>query len=480
MTRSTGVSTTLKRCTTREFCDRPDHSMIDLHPVPETDHRCPDCDVELDAVDWYIPGMLMLAELACPDCGREFYGNLAAGQGLLNPAVLDKKTGSVTPFVEENWFTSILRDGYADRQRSDISLQQSEPDALADPILLDCLDLNYIHSVGKLLNADYYYQNHPERDLIALVPEFLEWMVPEAVDATWVVDVSLRDGQRWDDALAEQIHAEVERFESCSLSTAFLFPDPEEYDIEWFTGVEPFPLPEWANRLEDPTVTFVWRGGDSSARRLWCSWIHGGGIGRKARGYLNLVDNKFGNPRLGLREQRRNIVQTARQLRTMVADVDCAIAGLGTEYSFPDWMADLRFERPDADQERQLCRQYAKSHVVAGVHGSHMALPSAHAGGLVQLIPPAKRGNMTTDLLFQGGEFRETLLRTRILPTTVSTTTVAREIAAVLLDWPRTKFRLDREWFRHGTSFDELNKIKAEERRLREATASATEEGHIP
>jgi hypothetical protein len=447
--------------------------MIDLHPVPETDHRCPECATELEPVDWYIPGMLMLADLACPDCEREFYGNLAAGQGLLNPAVVDKETGTVTPFGEENWFTNILKDGYANRQREDITVERSEPESLTDPILLNCLDMNYIHSVGKLLNADYYCQHTPDRDLIVLIPAFLEWMVPDAVDAVWTADISLRNGQHWNDALAEQIHDAVERFDSCSLSLAFLFPDPDEYAIERFTGVEPFPLSEWADRLDEPTVTFIWRGGDSSARRLWCSWIRAERLTQKARGYLNRVDNKFGSPRLGLREQRRNIIQTARTLRTMVPEVDCAVAGVGTEYTFPEWMDDIRFERPDEDQERQLCRQYAKSHVVAGVHGSHMALPSAHAGGLVQVIPPAKRGNMTTDLLFQGGEFRETLLRHRILPTTVSTTTVAREISAVLLGWSRRMLRLDSELFDHEASFEQLSEIKSEERRITEIENTA-------
>ena len=70
----------------------------------------------------------------------------------------------------------------------------------------------------------------------------------------------------------------------------------------------------------------------------------------------------------------------------------------------------------DDAAERGWCERYAASHVVVGVHGSNMLLPSAHAGGVVELIGPERWGNFTQDVLFRdAGDCRETLFRYRFV-----------------------------------------------------------------
>jgi hypothetical protein len=427
-----------------------------------------------------MPGMWTLASLKCTNCSEEFYGNLSAGYGLLYPGLLRKGSGELHQTVENNWYTELMCEAYQNREGTEVEFSKEQNDDLSNPILLNCIDINYIHCINKLLNAQYYLEECPDRDLIVLVPAILEWMVPDSVDGTWVIDLSLEEGRGWYDYIAEIIHSEIDSFNTCSLSIGFPFPHPEDYNITEFTSVERFPIDEWEERLNDPTITFIWRGADSSARRLWSSWIHSGGLRRKARGYLNLLDNKFGEPTLALREQRNNIIETARLLREIVPNVNCGVAGVGTSYDFPDWMADIRFDTPCETEEQRLCGRYAESHIVVGAHGSHLALPSAHAGAVVQVIDIAKRGNMLTDLILHTAGRKETLFRYRVLPATVSNKIVAHEVISVLLHGRRLQSQVEHRWRGHDLSARDIGDTRQSQKELFEFSASMNNKRGFP
>ena len=77
--------------------------------------------------------------------------------------------------------------------------------------------------------------------------------------------------------------------------------------------------------------------------------------------------------------------RVGNEARRGIASLDFAVAGLGTPEGLPNKILDLRFS--EVTVERALCDRYAQSHVVVGVHGSHMLLPSAHAGAVIELMP---------------------------------------------------------------------------------------------
>lgn len=230
--------------------------MIDLHPVPETDHRCPFCEVALTARSWYMPGMRMLADLVCPECDRTYYGDLPSDHGVFYPGLIEQGTGTLHAPLE-TWFTDILVEAYDDRRSEEVGLEGGESESIEDPVLLNCLDINYAHCINKLLNAQRHLDRNNGRSLVVTVPKLLEWMVPEGIDAVWTVDISLSDGGQWNDWLAKTIQDRIEEFDRCALSIAYPHPHPAEYDISRFTGVDPFPMDEWVERLSEPTVTFV-------------------------------------------------------------------------------------------------------------------------------------------------------------------------------------------------------------------------------
>ncbi|HEX8115700.1 MAG TPA: hypothetical protein VF521_00385, partial [Pyrinomonadaceae bacterium] len=231
-----------------------------LHPVTDADHECSYCRVSLRVKGWHIPGMRNLADLFCGLCGREFYGDLAAGQALYTPMLLDKATGEVHDPHGVDWFAGWLRDSYARRSDEPVPFEVSELRTIKRPVvLLNCLDTLYGHSLLKLLNAQYYLDRRADLDLVVMVPSFLAWMVPEGVAQVWVVGLPLRRGTEWSEWLAREVRRRVETFDEANLSHALSHPRPDEFDIERFTRVKPFPLGEWDARLGRPTVTFIWR-----------------------------------------------------------------------------------------------------------------------------------------------------------------------------------------------------------------------------
>ncbi|MCX5823696.1 MAG: hypothetical protein NTY86_09380 [Deltaproteobacteria bacterium] len=411
--------------------------MINLHPLPESQYRCPFDDTKLDVLDWYIPGMRNLADLRCPKCGREFYGDLPAGHGLYWSMLLDKKTGDVHDLYNIRWFADWLRNSYANRSDEPLEFVTEDFRPLQTPLLLNCLDTLYGHCLLKLLNAQYYLDKRPDLDLVVLVPKCLRWMVPDGTAAIWTVDLPLRRGTEWNDWLAAAISTRLKQFAEVWLSVAYSHPHPKDFAIERFTRVHPFPLDKWHERLEAPKVTFVWR-----EDRLWGDQGNSGRLRRLA----NRMSVKIGLGGLSLprREQTRRVVLLATRLRKAFPKLNFAVVGLGVPGDMPHWIEDLRTTTIDTAAEKAWCDRYAYSHVVIGIHGSNMLLPSAHAGATIELMPSKRWGNMIQDLLMPDLDCREALFRYRIVPVSAS----VKELTFMIVSLLHSYLFMERD-FRH-------------------------------
>lgn len=408
--------------------------------------------------------MRCLAEASCPDCGREYYVDMLSGMGILYPAVLERETSDVH-YDSGAWFADHLQESYHSRSDDEVGFEVERRSDPKEAVLVNCLDVNYGHCLHKLLNIQYHL-DETDHDTIVLVPSFLRWMVPDDVSVVWTVDLSLGACGEWNDWLASKIRTEVERMEACYLSFTFPQPHSSNFDIERFTGASPFPTDEWAQHVDPPTVTLVWRGGGSSGSvgRFWCSkpGTPGGGL----RGYLNAAGAKLDVMAPARREQRRNFIATAKYLRAAHENLDIAVAGVGDPGPLPSWLDDRCVTSPTVEDERALCERYAGSNVVVGPHGSNMLLPSVHAGATVDIMPYAKWNNVTTDVLLRGGGERETLVRHRFLPAETSAATVARVVGSLLEGWPQNRLRLHHEWRQHGLSIETLEEVFDRERKL--------------
>ena len=100
--------------------------------------------------DWWIPGMRMLAVLSCTRCTRQFYGDLPAGHGLYYPMLLEASTGRVHDTQGVPWFADSLRDSFARHIDEKVPFEEEELRPIRKPLLLNCLDQLYGHSLLKL------------------------------------------------------------------------------------------------------------------------------------------------------------------------------------------------------------------------------------------------------------------------------------------------------------------------------------------
>lgn len=412
--------------------------------MPEgPDRTCPRCGTRLAVNGWYIPGMRNLADLFCTQCGREFYGDLFAGQALYTPILLDKASGKVHHPFSPFWFADWLEKSYAQRINIAVGFTVESFRALKTPVLLNCLDTLYGHGLLKLLNAQHYLEHCPDMDLVVLVPHYLRWMVPDGVAAVWTLDLPLRRGVEWNDWVAQKIRQQFGKLDGAWLSLAFSHPHPDSYKIEDFTRVRPFPIEEWNDSLGAPKVTFIYR-----EDRLWHHQAFSSAFTRRVARKLSRV---MGWSAL---KQRRRIVGVAERLRQTFPGLDFAVAGLAKAGGLPRWINDLRTERVNDEVERNWCERYAASHVVIGVHGSNMLLPSAHAGAVVELMPADRWGNMLQDLLFSGSDVRESLFRWRVVPLSVEPADCANMVSSLLIDFNNCIITMDPSFCKHDRVTD--------------------------
>lgn len=407
--------------------------MIRLHPLPQAAFDCPHCGDKLNVIGWYIPGMRTLADLRCEQCGRTFYGDLPAGHGLYYPVLLDQASGEVHDIHNAGWFAGWLQTSYAHRASMPITLSVEEVRPINRPLLLNCLDRLYGHSLLKLLNAQYYLDHCPDFDLIVLVPRVLRWMIPDGVAAIWTADLSLEQGILWNDWLADEIKRRFAPFEAGWLSVAFSHPDTADYAIERFTRVMPFNRDHWTGNVQTPVITYIWRG--DRAWDLPAGWALSGKIARR------LGRGKDG--------QTKRVVALAETVRQALPGVDFAVVGLGTPGGMPGWIADWRTTTLDNTLERTWCERYARSHIVIGVHGSNMLLPSAHAGSVIELVPTDRWGNRYQDIVLNETDMRLALCRYTLLPVNSSPPTVAQVAGSILKKFPIMRLNFERGWLSH-------------------------------
>lgn len=337
--------------------------MIDLYPVPALDAACPACGAALRAVAPLVSGMFVCADAVCPGCGRRYYAHLDIGFGAGRTALFDRAEERMVGPLAGEWFERAMRDALRrpDPRMPAVKVERRRP--VRAPILLDCVDFLYGHTLQKLFDVPRIVAENPDKDVVVLVQRAQRWLVPDGVAEIWTVDLPLRDGARSFPKLAASIVRRLARRGRGWIAGRVW---SHAVDITAFTRVAPFDLDSNA-ALGPPVVTLIWR-------EDRC-WTYGG------RALPAPADAT---------EQAMLLTHLCAALRAGLPDVDIAVAGFGRTGTMPDGVADLRVGAGGRVDEHAWLRRYAASHVVCGVHGSGMLLPSAHAGAFVELMPPDK------------------------------------------------------------------------------------------
>ncbi len=423
--------------------------MIELKPNSYRAFDCPACasgDVEVS--DTVFQGIHVLADCRCVVCGLEFYHEYPVGNALRYPTVFGKLNGVLYSGVKVPWYSKPLLTSYQNKCNDDIVIEKRVYQRHSSTIILNCLDFLYGHVLLKLLNAQYYLDNCPEHGLIVIIPRKFAWLVPAGVAEVWQVDIGIYSGgQRWLVRFDEFVRREMMRFDRVFLSLAFSVPDFSNVDITRFTRVAPFSLADYSN--SKPTITFILR-----EDRLW--------YGSASERFAYLVCKKLKLlpyiRSVFLRSQSRRIMGMFKVIMRQIPDASCEVVGLCTVGPFRNGMESNQI---DEQIERAWCERYARSHVVIGVHGSNMLLPTAHAAGFIEVLPKSRNGNIVQDIA-SPHIGRKLLFLGRFVREFVSPREVADLAVAMIKDFEGFEMYMDYETLRHDCYADARH-LKARE-----------------
>jgi len=363
--------------------------MIRLKPDPQNSFTCPECRAGQPRIhEFRIQSINVVADCTCVHCGFDFYQTLPVGHTTDYSLRIGKKNGKLyKPDENRTWLSTSFLKAHQEKQKRDVAIEKIVYKKCDHVVVLNTLDTLYGHVLLKLYNAIYHLDNQTDKGLVLIIPKIFLWLIPEGCAEVWVVDLKLSELVYGYEAIENFVSKELERFGEVYLSKAYSHPDFSQANIARFTGVSPFDLKKFSSLK--PTFTFVLR-----EDRWWFQasadyWFYR--VCRKLK-ILNL------GSRILSERQNALVRKTIGHIKKEIPDSNIYVVGLGKTGSFEGYAVDERQWNVNPSVERVWCSIYAQSHVVIGVHGSNMLLPTAHAAGCVEVLPEDRYGNMVQDL----------------------------------------------------------------------------------
>lgn len=401
----------------------PPDDLVPLKPALSTDVTCPVCGQEQHAEgELHFQGIHILAKHNCSSCGAGFYRTLPAGHDMLFPATFgaDGTHLQCDPSAYPWLITPLLRSlfkGDTIEVKPETTVQEHHDDA----IILNCLDNRFGHAFAKLWNAAILNDLYPSRSIIVWVPSALRWLVPDGMSEIWSFDAPLRDMGRLITNLDTAVKQAMSRFRNVWLSPAYTHLAPDKIDLRKMLRTDPFDLSQFA--VLPPTITFVLR-----EDRFWQS--------SPLEFFLFRVAVKFKlSKRLFVWRQNTLVNKTARKIRRQLPTASFSALGMGKHGRLASFIADHRKDTLTTQDEHAWCRIYAASHVIVGVHGSSMLIPTALGAGFVEILPQYKIRHIGEDISLNYSS-RYMLFLGRHVDQYASTRLVSRHIVSMIRDFP--------------------------------------------
>jgi hypothetical protein len=389
--------------------------VIEIYPHIQHQPVCPNCGglVQAESVLWQ--GIHTCYKATCRDCQINLVADLPVANSMYYAYAVDT-TNSILygPDIAKEWFGKPLLESISNPDNADIQFTVERISSRRKVVIVNCIDFLYGHSLLRLFNVDRHLRENDDIGVVVVIQDFLKWMVPEGVAEIWSVGIPPSCAQRFYVNLDKRIREECIRFERIFLSKAYPHAQPEF--IQNYTGIAPHGFDH-----DDFRITFIWRDD-----REWntTTSINVSRIGGMFKSSRQMTVSQF-----------ENLLSLFSLLRTRFPNARFTVAGLGKSRMLPDWIDDKRFDSFTVDIEKELCRIYAESRVVIGVHGSHMLLPSAHAGMTVDLMPVERWGNFAQDILYQEADSRVSTFRYRFVPIATPIDILAEMMAVQLEDY---------------------------------------------
>lgn len=364
--------------------------MIKYKPNIAPSFTCLHCGATNTVVDdTQFLGMHTLAVCSCLECRKSFHHTYPLGHAGNFPIAFDKDSKKAS-FSEKSavWFAEPLIASCLGGKSIDAIIKKKQFFETKKVIIINCLDDCYGHVLLKLLNAQRHLEKHPTLGLIVIIPKSFEWLLPKGVAEVWSVGVSMNRLNYLINGFDDFVKKELERFDEVYFSKAYTHLDHTKIDLSAFTKTERFDMSQFGELK--PTITFALR-----EDKFW--------LNNRLDDFLFKTCVKFKKIRYlksyFIWKQNRLVNRVAKLIKNEIGEVDFIAAGLGKSGSISEIVSDRRQQKITEKQEKEWCDIYAKSHIVIGVHGSNMLIPTSLTAGFIEILPKHKIPHMTEDML---------------------------------------------------------------------------------
>lgn len=387
--------------------------------------ECPNCGNRSTFQTIVFEGIHTLVRSRCETCRVNFFQTLPIGHDLLFPMTFNEH-GSIrvddkaTQWLSKPLIAALFHDAKVRvKINKEILYQKSEA------VILNCLDNCFGHAFSKLWNASILKRKYPDKSIIILVPSFMHWLVPDEMDEVWSFDHSFEELEKYLDGLDEEMNKNLfTRFEKVWMSKAYTHLDLSKVDLRGMLRTDRFDLSKF--NLVTPTITFALR-----EDRFWhlC----------QIEFFLYKVFVKLKwQKKIFVWRQNYLLNRLAKRIKKKMNNINFYATGIGKTGTLTPMIVDRRKTELTAEEEREWCRLYAASHVVIGVHGSNMLIPSALAAGFIEILPRHKIRHIAEDTLIDYNS-RYSLFLGRHVDHFASPRLVADHAVSIIRDFPYIK-----------------------------------------
>lgn len=363
--------------------------VIEIKPSTTFDVACKQCQSAQTVVhSLFFQGIHTLADTSCQSCGFEFYQTLPIGHDLLFPMQIAKDGKQSFHDTKANgWLADPLVQSINQPVSKSFQIEKKVRKSFDQVIIVNCLDTCFGHIFTKVWNTYTLVENKKECGIIAIIPERCEWLLPEELAEVWSISIDLKDCGQTIGGLDEFVKSQFDRFEKVSLSHTFTHLDHTKYiDFEKVLKRPRFDLKEFLT--SEPQITFILR-----EDRFW--------LNSHILYFFFLVSRKFKIERLlnpfFIWRQKALIKQTAGKILKGLPHSQLKSTGLGKSGRLFHLIDDHRTDRIFPETEMEWNGIFANSHIVIGVHGSHMLIPSGLAAGFINILPRYKIEHIAED-----------------------------------------------------------------------------------
>ncbi len=404
---------------------------IQLKPFINQKVFCPYCSKILSDQKPIWTGIHVCVSGHCDACNIDFVQDLIIGHARYYPFGVDTTNWKL--FGPENhsqkWFGQPLLESLKNPNSKDIALKVTKKIAVSyknkKVIIINCIDFLYGHCLLKLFNCDQY-KNDVNNYLIVIAPQSIEWLIPDYVAETWIVNIPIREAQEYYLKLEKKINQQLNRFSSFYLNKTNCHP--RNVNVPDYVKCEPHNL-----ESEELVISFYWR-----EDRPWLS----SKILDKFLAFNALKNFSF-------LVQAIKIILLFSKIKKAFPNAKFLLVGIGKQIKFPSWINDSRIAHFSQSKDKEMCKLYSKSKLIIGTLGSHMILPVALAGMKIEIMRDHSIGCLGQDVVitpqFQNFDPRLLSFIHRYMPIDVGIGSLSDTVISMLADYRYSKMYFSKQ-----------------------------------